>query len=295
MKIRDSVFGSGPEREFYSRLKSSWADKFNLYPSLPFASIIDFRDIDLTEKARSYLLKTSVDFTLCEKKADKPVVSIEFDGLGHGFSHDGKYIGFRQRTDPNRELKLTLKLQVAEKAGYPLIVVSFDETSPFSEDLELTIADGLIGSILARKRYRELLEERKDELAHVGVEGFMNSVETKRWYEAHGQLYTYDDYLHDRISCLEAIADSECNPVSRQAWVLRQELIKLGAYEGEAGRYVEEPPAPVLKDLLDAETLEKRIQALNDPLTKVGVRSCLQGERPTRRGKFKSFHQESWG
>ena len=270
MRIRDSVFGSPKEQRLYRTLKSRWADKFNLYPSLPFTSIIDIQDADIKEREKRYLFKTSVDFTLCQKETEKPIMSIEFDGLGHGFSHEGKYIQVRQSKDPFRKLKFDLKLRVAQKTSYPYIIVSLEEAQPFSEDLELTIVDGLIGRILARKRFEESLEEREEELARVGLEDFIDLIETKGMYEAHEQQYTNNDYVQERIRCLEVMADSEYNPVSRQAWVLRDELVKLGIYEGEAGKYVEEPPAPVLRDISDVETLEKRLGILNDPLTKVG-------------------------
>lgn len=268
MKIRDSVFGSPKEREFYGILKSRWADKFNLYPSLPFASIIDIKDMGLTEGARSYLLKTSLDFTLCEKEADKPVLSIEFDGLGHGFSHDGKYIEFWPSKDPNRELKLSLKLRVAEKAGYPLIVVSFDETSPFSEDLELTIADGLIGRVLSRRRFEELINERRNELAGPGSEDFAWMKES---YEKFSEReYTYDHYVQDWVVGLEVEAELESDPIAKQAAILEGKLVEEGIYAGKTITYLEEPPAPILKDFYDIETLKKRVQALKDPFTKIG-------------------------
>jgi len=270
MKIRDSVFGSPPERELYGTLKSRWAGKFNLYPSLPFTNIIDIQGADIGEKEKQYLFKTSVDVTLCEKETGEPIVSIDFDGLGHGFSHEGKYIQVRQSKDPFRKLKFDLKLRVTQKTSYPYVIVSFEETHPFSEDLELIIVDGIIGRILARKRFRELLKERGDELRCVGLEGFIDFVERKKMYEAHGQQYTEHDYVQEQIWSLEAMADSEYNPISRQAWVLIAELIKRGIYEGEALKYIEEPPAPVLRDISDVETLEKRIEALNDPFTKVG-------------------------
>lgn len=270
MKIRDSVFGSPPERDLYGTLKSRWADKFNLYPSLPFTNIIDIQGADIKEGEKQYLFKTSVDFTLCGKEADKPIMCIEFDGLGHGFSHEGKYIRVRQTKDPFREMKFDLKLRLTRKVSYPYIIVSIEEAQPFSEDLELTMVDGLIGRILAKKRFEELLNERKKELARVDLDSFIDFVETKGMYEAHGQQYTSNDYIQDRIRYLEVMADSEYNPVSRQAWLLRNQLTKLGICEGEAGKYVEEPPAPVLRDISDVETLEKRLRVLNDPLTKVG-------------------------
>lgn len=270
MKIRDSVFGSPKERELYSTLESRWADKFNLYPSLPFTSIIDIQGADVKEGEKRYLFKTSVDFTLCEKETDKPIMSIDFDGLGHGFSHEEKYVQVRQSKDPFRKLKFDLKLRVAQKTSYDYIIVSFDEAHPFSEDSELTITDGLIGRILAKKRFKELLKERKEELGRVDLEGFIDFVETKGVYEAHAQQYTDSDYLQDRIRSLEAMADSEYNPISRLAWVVRDELVKLGIYEGEAGKYVEEPAAPVPKGASDVDTLERRIQVLSDPFIKVG-------------------------
>jgi hypothetical protein len=270
MKIRDSVFGSPPERDLYGTLRSRWAGRFNLYPSLPFTNIIDIQGADIKEGEKQYLFKTSVDVTLCGKETDEPIMSIDFDGLGHGFSHEGKYVQVRQSKDPFRKLKFDLKLRVTQKTSYPYVIVSLEETHPFSEDLELTIVDGIIGRILARKRFRELLKERGDELGCVGSERFMDFVERKNIYEAHGQQYTNNDYVQEQISSLESMADSEYNPISRQAWVLTTELMKRGIYEGEAVKFIEEPPAPVLRDISDLETLEKRIQALDDPFTKVG-------------------------
>jgi hypothetical protein len=41
MRIREKVFGSASERELYKALHSTWSGDFNLWPSLPFLSLID--------------------------------------------------------------------------------------------------------------------------------------------------------------------------------------------------------------------------------------------------------------
>lgn len=91
MKVRSSVFGSGSEKELFSTLNTHWVQKFDLFPSLPFACIINIDDTNLSDREKNFLYKTSVDYTLCTKES-KPLVSVEFDGLGHGFSKNGEYV-----------------------------------------------------------------------------------------------------------------------------------------------------------------------------------------------------------
>lgn len=75
MKTRKSVFGSESEKELFKTLNSHWGQNFDLYPSLPFTSIIDIQDAVLSDKERNFLFKTSVDYTLCTKKGG-PIVSV---------------------------------------------------------------------------------------------------------------------------------------------------------------------------------------------------------------------------
>jgi phage anti-repressor protein len=274
MKIRDSVFGSRSERELYSSLESRWANMFNLYPSLPFTSIIDIGGAKVRDGEKQYLFKTSVDFTLCEKETDKPIMSIEFDGLGHGYSHEGKYVQVTQSEDSFRKLKFDLKLRLAQRVSYPYIVISFDEADPFTEDLELTIVDGLIGRVLARKRFDELMKERRSELEGPESEDFARM---KQMYEEFSkEEYTYDDYVQNWVTGLEVEAELESDPIASQATILEGELVKKGIFTGMTSEYLEDPPAPALRDSSDVETLKKRIEALQSPSTKIGCQVSLK-------------------
>jgi len=80
MKIRDKVFGSESERELFTALHSIWSRNFNLWPSLPFLSVIEVDGSEVIQGEWNLLLKTSIDITLCSREEGRPIVSIEFDG-----------------------------------------------------------------------------------------------------------------------------------------------------------------------------------------------------------------------
>jgi hypothetical protein len=65
MPARQSIFGSQSERVLFTAIKSQWTDRFALYPSLPFATLIDLGAMNLRRAEREFLLKTNVDYTLC--------------------------------------------------------------------------------------------------------------------------------------------------------------------------------------------------------------------------------------
>lgn len=113
MKVQKTVFTSQSERELFTALQSTWSEHFNLWPSLPFLNVIDVEGHEVIAGEWQQLLKTSVDVTLCTKDDDKPVVSLEFDGMGHGFSRNGEYIQLHPSADPHRKLKFDLKLRIA--------------------------------------------------------------------------------------------------------------------------------------------------------------------------------------
>lgn len=144
MSVRRTIFDSHSERELFVAIDSHWSSRgFVLYPSLPFTNIFDVRQFDLSPEEKTFLFKTSVDYTLCTKEG-KPIVTVEFDGLCHGFSRLGRYVGVRPApsNDPRRHWKLDLKVRLATEAGYPLVVVSYHEKNTVTEGSRLTIVDG---------------------------------------------------------------------------------------------------------------------------------------------------------
>jgi hypothetical protein len=160
MKVKDNIFGSRPERKLYKALEGSWPAKLKIYPGLPFLSVIDWSGARITQTERDFLKKTSLDYTACDAENDHPLISVEFDGLGRGFSREGKYYEVVGGQDfPYRSANLNLKLRLATQAGYTLVVVSYDEATPISEDDALTVTHGIIGSYLSHRFTQEKLNE----------------------------------------------------------------------------------------------------------------------------------------
>ena len=152
--IRPSVFGSGSERELFTRIQSQWGNQFDIYPSLPFANIIDIRLLDLTDEERRFLYSTNVDYTLCTKEG-QPLMSVEFDGFSRGYSRRGQYVQMRVVEDSRRGWKLDLKVRIATQVQFPFFIVSYEEKNPISERTHLTILDGIIGQALAHRDLSE--------------------------------------------------------------------------------------------------------------------------------------------
>lgn len=160
MRVKDTVFASPSERELFTALASTWSTHFNLWPSLPFLNIIDVDGIEVTSGEWNSLLRTSMDITLCTRAGDRPVMSIEFDGMGHGFSREGQYVPWHPSADPHRKLRFDLKLRIAEQVKYPLVVLSYEEKNPIGPALALTVTDGIVGQVLANRHMHALIQER---------------------------------------------------------------------------------------------------------------------------------------
>lgn len=152
MKIKRSIFGSPREYELFKSLQNRWSKDFDLWPSLPFSCIVELEESEpiLSPKERNYFYNSNIDYTLCTKNG-QPVLSIEFDGLGKGFSRNGEYIQIKESRDPYRKLKMDLKIKIAKKLDYPFYVIAFEESEVLEPNLSLTIVDGIIGQVLAHK------------------------------------------------------------------------------------------------------------------------------------------------
>jgi hypothetical protein len=100
----------------FAALQTQRSQHFRLYPQLPIAKLFSTPPFDATAAEKSLFYKASVDYTLCDQ--DKgPVVSVEFDGIGGGFSRDGKYLGasiyhttFRRRRSLSSSYALRARL-----------------------------------------------------------------------------------------------------------------------------------------------------------------------------------------
>lgn len=252
MKKRDTVFGSKSEEELYKSINSFWSKNYNIYPSLPFSNIINFpKDNTLDNNEKEFLYKTSIDYTLCNKKNNEPILSIDFDGMYHGFNKNGEYVTYDifQEEAKIRKLKFDLKLNVTEKADYTYFIISYDEKMPIGKDVNLTILDGIIGSYLEKintiKKINNYAKEYKD---------ILESLEPS----------LREDYIYDHIIIpAEVESEMEFNPISKLSWDYEVKVLDKGIkYKAITMELPELPDLPdnsiYSKNFLEA--LEKRVK-----------------------------------
>ncbi len=262
--IKTSVFGSKAEKELFTSLRSRWGTRFDLWPSLPLAQIVDVGSVRryLKKKEIDFFLKTNVDYTLCTKEG-RPILSVEFDGLGKGFSRRAEYLQQAPTTDPHRKLKLDLKLKVAQREDYPFFVVSFEESNSLHEDIGLTIADGIIGQVLARRESHEMLQS------------FFDSIEYRDRIESLPSNSQYD-YVQELVWDAGTLAELRYDPIADQAWKYECETSEKGIVRGYRIEHLWDPKVPDLPDGdpftdLSLSILKKRIAGIKNAV-RVGCR-----------------------
>jgi len=240
MKLRNNILSSKSEEKLCEIIEIRWSKKFKIIPQLPFSALVDVNNNELNEKEKNFFYKTNIDFTLCTKKYI-PLLSIEFDGLGGGYSRNGKYIPLRITSDPMRERKLDFKLKIANKIDYPLIVISYEEIEYIDKEDALTILDGIIGQILTRINifqtlnnfsknngfYRDYIQEN--------FQDFILSVETDSEMKFDPIVYKGAEYLR------------KCLNIEKFSWGFEP---------------INEPPLPEINDIYDIKGIERRIKAM---------------------------------
>lgn len=144
MGVRKTVFGSRAERANYQKLQSRWGGEYGLWHNLPFLNIftrealldpdsLDLRPLAISDLDWQRLKKTSVDYVLCDRDNDKPLVAIDFDGIQDGYNTGRVYRPSSENPSPWRDQIMTLKLKVAHGSLFPYFVVGFrhfDDISP---------------------------------------------------------------------------------------------------------------------------------------------------------------------
>lgn len=247
MALKPTVFGSLNEKELYFSINSIWQENFTVYPQLPFCAVFDIGNLSLTDKEVDFLRKTSVDYTLC-KKDGKPLISIEFDGLGHGFSKDGKYIQILPSKDPYRKLKLDLKLKIARIEQFPFFVVSYDEKVPITDKIHLTIVDGIIGQTLKHLALPEIAKEWIEDEKYS-----LDNLSESEKYER----------IQDIVVSAEVIAELKWDPIAIRCSELEVDLLRKGTYKGHQYEFVSDPELPDI-DWPSLNGFEKRVKAFKD-------------------------------
>ena len=181
-KTMDSIFDSASEKKVYKRLMNVWEGRVNIYPQLPVRKVIGYdqiRNLSFCEKAKKYLLETEFDFVVCSTHKDEPLLAVEFDGLGKGFSKNGSYHPKQVPVQAgNRNLKLNTKLKACDLAGVPLVIVSYEETNTvLNSNQRLTVLDAIIGEVLTGN----LVCSRIQDLCKSGDLDKVSSVEAAEW------------------------------------------------------------------------------------------------------------------
>lgn len=159
--VRETIFDSKAEQELFHELDSRLNPRLRLMAQTPLRSLIELDAATrqaLKERHRRYFLQAVVDYTFVYPDG-RPLLSIEFDGIGGGFSRGRQYIPCRKTGDPRREWKLTFKLRAAARAHYPLFVISADELEHLDEGGALMIVDGIVGQIFSRVEERRIIDE----------------------------------------------------------------------------------------------------------------------------------------
>lgn len=136
-----------------------------MYPHIPVRKALGYdkvKSLSISDTAKEYLLKTEFDFVVCDRSASV-ILAIEFDGLGYGFSRDGKYIQLVATKDQHRQLKLDAKISACGSCALPIVVVSYPETEPsFDPDCPVTVLDAVIGEVLVGRKRSELVYSNLD-------------------------------------------------------------------------------------------------------------------------------------
>jgi len=247
MAINESIFHYD-EGQLYHHLKTRWEKYLNIYAHVPPQEIFNLSTLNINQEEKEFLFKSSIDYTICNK-SDKPLMCIEFDGMCQGYSKNGKYIQII--SNDTRRKKLDLKLRIAKEDNFPFYIVSYQEKNPISENIHLTILDGIIGRTIAKIKFQETAQELFDK----------NQVALD---ELNG--HARHDYAEKLFISVEVGLDLEWNPIARLTANIKQELYKRDIVSSESIKFLSKPELPTYNDLNDIEGLNKRVVALDASL-----------------------------
>lgn len=243
MSLKENIFNGFHEKELFRYLNSMWKNYFNIYPQLPFTKIFDITSLDIDDKERDFILKTNIDYTICDKK-DKPLICIEFDGWSHGYNKGGEYIQLKE--DSLRKVKLELKLKIAMAHNFPFYIISYDEKKHISEKIHLTIVDGIIGQTIAKMKFHNKISEHLRDSQSV-----LNSMNE----------YNRHEYIQDLVTSVEVELELTWDPIAKMASEIDHILLTQGISVIQSYKPLSKPELPEIKDIFDTEGLERRLKA----------------------------------
>jgi hypothetical protein len=239
MQVRATIFDSANEQELFHALHGTWEPGHRVYPHLPFTNLIEINQHRLSADELNYLHKTTVDYVLTTAKG-MPLLAIEFDGLGRGARRKGSYVQrVATKADPHRALKLGLKCRVADEAGFPFCVVSYEEKEVVDGEANLVIAHGIVGGFLAHGYASRLMQEfYEEEREHIE-----SLPENEQW-----------EYVQNYIVIsAEVEAEMTMNPIAKRAAELAGECGRLAVVGGTCESWPDEEPPPPEADVGNPE------------------------------------------
>ena len=248
MAVRDSIFGSKREEEGFRSIEHSWGADYALHPQFPLSALLT-PDCKLPEDEWDLFLKTSIDYVLATKEG-LPILAIDFDGMGGGFDRDGEYVQVRATQDPNRKRKFDWKLSFAEQNGFPYHIVSSGEFRHLGRGIELTVVDGIIGSVIANKKILESAPSFLEEHA--------NAIEDQPdWYKS--------EFIQDLLMGLEIECEAEHSKIWRKKCEVMAQIVSITGTMSYPHRYFtfEEPECPSVEwpPWENSEAFQRRVEA----------------------------------
>ncbi len=256
MAVRSSIFGSKGEEHGFRSIERTWSNDYRVYPQFSFSDL--FEPDEGIRDTSNFFYKTSVDYVLCTSEG-KPLLVIDFDGMGRGFNKRGEYVQVEPTTDPYRKWKFDFKIKYAKKHGLPYYVVSSQEFEHVDRDSTLTIVDGLIGTELARRDVLEQFPVVLEDQRHM-IEGLLP--------------HERQEYIQDLFISQEIESDFAHNRISQRTEEIRYSLANLVGWN--RGRWdskpLEEPALPQFDGT--KESLETRMAAF-DRVGRVGSECTL--------------------
>jgi hypothetical protein len=226
MAVKKNVFASRSERDNYYKLVRIWGSDYQIHHNLPFLNVFDTNNlIDIQDNSNitpiiltpieiNRLKKTSIDFTICDKE-DSPILCIEFDGLQQGFNVGATYYPDRLIYSPNpwrREIT-ELKLRVARGSFFPFFVIGSKQFRDISENVKMTIVDGIIGEVLASKESHKTINDFSIEKLSIPAEEF-------------DQMSPQDQHemIQNWVWYVEIESEFNNNPIVKLRWQMEREL-----------------------------------------------------------------------
>jgi hypothetical protein len=209
-----------------------------------------------------FLHTTTVDYVLTTPEG-QPLLAVEFDGLGHGYSQDGRYVQSAPvRRDPSREWKLSLKVRIADEVHFPLMVISYDEKTELDPATGLTLAHGLIGEYLA---YHHLHKGTHEPLFDDDEADWLSRLPSDEQFEI----------TQDRITAREVDADIRWNPVARLEARLMARLVRAGPGTSWSYRHLEDGDRPPECDLYGESFDARKLREWMDSRPRMGCEATV--------------------